>query len=74
MNFFTFFEWDQKYKCLRHHFLCLAQFIASRGGSGAIQMFSIHDYGTSFAWSPQLWIFLHHSLYSDRLASAMVSI
>ncbi len=48
--FINFFEWDQKYKCLRHHFQYLAQFIASRGwGSGAIQIFSIHDYGTSFA-------------------------
>ncbi len=49
MNFFNFFEWDQKYNCLRHHFQYLAQFIASRGVSGAIQIFSIHDYGTSFA-------------------------
>ncbi len=49
MNFFNFFECDQKYKCLRHHFQYLGQFIAPRGGSGAIQIFSIHDYGTSFA-------------------------
>ncbi len=35
--------------CLRHHFHYLAQFIAPRGGSGAIQIFNIHDYGTSFA-------------------------
>ncbi len=49
MNFFNFFDWDQKYKYLRHHFQCLAQFIAPRGGSGAIQIFSIHDYRTSFA-------------------------
>ncbi len=33
--------------CLRHHFQYLAQFIAPRGSSGAIQIFSIHDYGTS---------------------------
>ncbi len=44
-----FFDWDRKYKCLRHHFQYLAQFIALRGGSGAIQIFSIYDYGTSFA-------------------------
>ncbi len=25
-------------------------------------------------WSPQLWIFLHHSIHSDRFAFAMVSI
>ncbi len=49
MNFFNFFDRDQKYKRLRHHFQYLAQFIAPRGGSGAIQIFSIHDYGTSFA-------------------------
>ncbi len=50
MNFFNFFDWDQKYKRLRHHFQYLAQFIAPRGGSGAIiQIFSIHDCGTSFA-------------------------
>ncbi len=49
MNFFNFFDWDQKYKCLRHHFQYLAQLIAPRGGSGAIQIFSIHDYGTFFA-------------------------
>ncbi len=47
-NFFNFFDWDQKYKCLRHHFQYLAQFIAPRGESRAIQIFSIHDYGTSF--------------------------
>ncbi len=44
-----FFDWDQKYKCLRHHFQYLAQFIAPRGGSRVIQIFSIHDCGTSFA-------------------------
>ncbi len=50
MNFFNFFDWDQKYKCLRHHFQYLAQFISARGMSGAIQIFGIHDYGsTSFA-------------------------
>ncbi len=48
MNFFNFFDWDQKYKYLRHHFQYLAQFIAYRGRSGVIQIFSIHDYGTSF--------------------------
>ncbi len=48
-KFLQFFDWDQKYKCLRHHFQYLARFIAPRGGSGAIQIFSIHDYGTSFA-------------------------
>ncbi len=47
MNFFNFFDWDQKYKSPRHHFQYLAQFIAPREGSGAIQIFSIHDYGTS---------------------------
>ncbi len=40
-EFLQFFDWDQKYKSLRHHFQYLAQFIAPRGGSG--------DYGTSFA-------------------------
>ncbi len=49
MNFFNFFDWDQKYKCLRRHFQYLAEFIAPRGGSGAIQIFSIYDYVTSFA-------------------------
>ncbi len=49
MNFVNFFDGDQKYKYLRHHFQYLAQFIAPRGGSGAIQVISIHDYGTSFA-------------------------
>ncbi len=49
MNFFNFFDWDRKYKCVRHHFQYLAQFIAPRGGYGTIQIFSIHDYGTSFA-------------------------
>ncbi len=49
MNFFNFLDWDQKCKCLRHHFQYLAQFIVPRGGSGVIQIFSIHDYGTSFA-------------------------
>ncbi len=49
MNLFNFFDWDQKYKCLSHDFQYLAQFIAPRGGSWAIQIFSIHDYGTSFA-------------------------
>ncbi len=49
MNFFNFFDWDQKYKCPRHRFQYLAQFIAPRGGSRAIQIFRIHDYGTSFA-------------------------
>ncbi len=44
-----FFDWDQKYKCLRHHFQYLAQFIAPRRRFGAIQIFGIHDYGTSFA-------------------------
>ncbi len=48
-EFLQFFDWDQKYKCLRYHFQYLAQFIASRGESGAFQIFSIHDYGTSFA-------------------------
>ncbi len=48
-EFLQFFAWDQKYKCLRHHFQYLVQFIAPREGSGAIQIFSIHDYGTSFA-------------------------
>ncbi len=46
MNFFNFFDWDIKYNFPRHHFQYLAQFIAPRGGSGAIQIFSIHDYGT----------------------------
>ncbi len=49
MNFSNFFDWDQKYKCLRHHFQYLAQFIAPTGGSGTIQIFSIHNYGTSFS-------------------------
>ncbi len=49
MNFFNFFDCDQKYKCPRHHFQYLAQFIAPRGRSGEIQIFSIRDYGTSFA-------------------------
>ncbi len=49
MNFFNFFDYDQKYKYLRHHFQYLVQFIAPMGGSGAVQIFSIHDYGTSFA-------------------------
>ncbi len=44
-----FFWLGSKDKCLRHHFQYLAQFIAPRGGSGAIQIFIIHDYGTSFA-------------------------
>ncbi len=48
-NFFNFFDWDQKYNCLRHHFQYLTQSIAPRGGSRAIQIFSILDYGTSFA-------------------------
>ncbi len=48
-EFLQFFWLDQKYKCLRHHFQYLAQFIAPRGGFGAIQIFSIHNYGTSFA-------------------------
>ncbi len=48
-EFLQFFDCDQKYKCLRHHFQYLAQFIASGERSGAIQIFSIHDYGTSFA-------------------------
>ncbi len=48
-EFLQFFDWDQKYKCLRHHFQYLAQYIAPRGESAAIQIFSIHDYGTSFA-------------------------
>ncbi len=43
MNFFNFFDWDQKYKCLTHHFQYLARFIAPRGGSGAIQIFSVHE-------------------------------
>ncbi len=46
---FNFFDWDQKYKCLRHYFQYLAQFIAPRRGDGAIQIFSIRDNGTSFA-------------------------
>ncbi len=49
MNFFNFFDWDQKYKGLRHHFEYLTQFIATREGSGTIQIFNIHNYGTSFA-------------------------
>ncbi len=49
MNSFNFIDWDKKYKCPRHHFQYLAQFIAPRGGSQAIQIFSIHNYGTSFA-------------------------
>ncbi len=48
MNFFNFFDWDQKYKCLREHFQYLAQFIAPKRGSEEIQIFSIHVYGTSF--------------------------
>ncbi len=47
-EFLQFFDWYQKYKCMRHHFQYLAQFIASGGRSGAIQIFSIHDYGNSF--------------------------
>ncbi len=47
-EFLQFFDWDKKYKCLRHHFQYLAQFIAPREGFWAIQIFSIHDYGTSF--------------------------
>ncbi len=47
-EFLQFFWVDQKYKFLRHHFQYLAQFIALMGGSGAIQIFSIHDFGTSF--------------------------
>ncbi len=49
LEFLQFFDWNQKYKCLRHHFQYLGQFIAPREGSGAIQIFSIHYYGTSFA-------------------------
>ncbi len=46
-EFLQFSDWDQKYKCLRHRFQYLAQFIDPRGGSGEIQIFSIHDYSTS---------------------------
>ncbi len=73
-NFFNFFDWDQKYKCPRHHFLYLAQLIAPRGRSGAIQIFSIPTMELPSPWSPQLWIFFHHSLHGDRFAFAMVSI
>ncbi len=48
-EFLQFFWLGSKYKCLRHHFQYLAQFIASMGESGAIQIFSIHDYGSFFA-------------------------
>ncbi len=47
-EFLQFFDWEQKYMCLRHHFQYLAQFITFRRGSGAIQISSIQDYGTSF--------------------------
>ncbi len=72
MNFFNFLDWHQKYKCLRHHFQYLALFIAPRGGSGAIQIFSIQDYGTSFPVVSTTM--LYHSLHGDRYAFAMVSI
>ncbi len=75
MNFFNFFDWDEKYKCLRNHFQYLAQFIAPRGGSGAIQIVSISTtMELPSPWSPQLWIFLHYRLHGDRFAFAMVSI
>ncbi len=35
-----------KNMCLKHHFQYLAQFTAPSGGAGAIQIFSIPDYGT----------------------------
>ncbi len=73
-EFLQIFWLGQKYNCLRHHFQYLAQFIALRGGFGAVQIFSIHDYGTSFAVVSKLWIFLDHSLHGNRFAFTMVSI
>ncbi len=70
-NFFDFFDWNQKYKCLRHHFQYLAQFIASWGGSGAIQIFSFHDYGTSFT-VVSIWLSLssyRHPIYRRNSSS-----
>ncbi len=75
MDFFNFFDWYQKYKCMRHHFQYLAQFIAPGGGGLGQFKFSVSTtMELPLPWSPQLWIFLHHSLHSDRFAFATVSI
>ncbi len=73
-EFLQFFDWDQKYKCLRHHFQYLALFIASRGGLGQFKFSVSTTMEPPSPWSPQLWIFLHDSLHGDRFAFTMVSI
>ncbi len=73
-EFLQFFDWDQKYKHLRHHFQYLAQFIAPRGGSGQFEFPVSTTMELPLLWSPQLWIFLHYSLHGARFAFFMVSI
>ncbi len=74
MNFFNFFDWDQEYKCLRHHFQYLAQFIAPGEGLGQFKFSVSLTMELPSLWFPQLWIFLHQNLHRDRFAFAMISI
>ncbi len=57
MNFFNFFDWDQKYKGLRHHFQYLGQFIAPEEGLG----------NSNFQYT-RLWNFLRHGLHNYRFS------
>ncbi len=74
MNFFNFFDWNQKYKCSRYHFQYLAQFIARGEGLGQFKFSVFTTMELPSSWSPQPWIFLHHNLHGDRFAFAMAFI
>ncbi len=63
MNFFNFFDRDQRYKCLRHHFQSMAQFIAPRG----------RVWGNSNFQYPRLWNFLHCGLHNYRFSFIIAS-
>ncbi len=68
MNFFNFFDWDQKFKCLRYHFQYLAQFIAPRG----------RIWGNSNSQYLRLWNFLRRGLqnygFSFIIASTAIDL
>ncbi len=74
-EFLQFFWLWSKIEVSETPFQYVAQFIAPTGGSGAIQIFSIHDYGsTSFVVVSTTMDFPSSSLNGNRFAFAMVSI
>ncbi len=73
-EFFNFFDWDQKYKCLRHLFSILLSSLPLGVGLGQFEFSVCTTMELPSSWSPHIWIFLHHSLHGGRFAFAMVSI